>query len=113
MSASSCSGGMCPASELGVALTITMTFIVEAPVDWWVVLPSVLAFHALVDQRRPQSTSSGKNGASDSSIPVIMGDDDERLGGVSKVEMETPMVLIYKALFPSLSPCETSPSHEA
>jgi hypothetical protein len=35
------------------------------------------------------------------------------LGGVSKVEMETPMPLIYKALFPSISTFETPPSHEA
>jgi hypothetical protein len=35
------------------------------------------------------------------------------VGGVSQVEMETPMGLIYKALFPSISPFETPSSQEA
>jgi hypothetical protein len=34
----------------------------------------------------------------------------EPLGSVSKVEMGTPMALIYKVLFPSLSTFETPPS---
>src|SRR5262245_13857458 len=32
-------------------------------------------------------------------------------GSVSKVEMATPMGLIYKALFPSISTFETPPEH--
>ena len=35
------------------------------------------------------------------------------VGGGAQVEMDTPMGLIYKVLFPSLSPFETPSSQEA
>jgi hypothetical protein len=37
----------------------------------------------------------------------------ERNGSVSKVEIATPMDLIYKVLFPSISTFETSPRKTA
>ena len=35
---------------------------------------------------------------------------DKRVGSVSKVEMTTPMALIYKVLFPSISTFEAPPN---